>query len=235
MKNILFSLLLPLSLFACNHFDYIHPSGKEITETYQVGYFDKIYVEDGFTLELTQSEDQHVAVTADTRYVEHVNCKVQDGKLRIYKDNNVGFKNNHNVKISVSISELKSLTLSGGSRAYTQNTLSTSNISISLSGGSEGKVTIITENVKVDASGGSTLNLTGSSTESYASLSGGSVLNGYPFLTKLFEVDCSGGSKAYIFGTEKLRLKASGGSTIRYQGSACVNQTASGGSRIIPR
>lgn len=123
---------------------------------------------------------------------------------------------------------------SGGSDVYLKNKVRISNqCKFSLSGGSDLKATDLEcDVIEVRTSGGSDISLAGNANSGSYRSSGGSDINAYGFVVKRLECSSSGGSDIEATATESLDASASGGSDIRYKGDPKVNKSASGGSDV---
>ena len=123
---------------------------------------------------------------------------------------------------------------SGGSDVYLKNLVRISNLcKFSQSGGSDLKASDLEcDKIEVRTSGGSDISLAGNANSGLYRSSGGSDIHAYKFVVKILDCASSGGSDIEATATESLDASASGGSDIRYKGNPKVNKSASGGSDI---
>nr|WP_294877589.1 head GIN domain-containing protein [uncultured Pedobacter sp.] len=192
--------------------------------------FNEISVSSGIDLYLTQSNSENIRINAHPDLIKNVIIEKEGNNLRIkYKDGvNWGrlFKN-QSIKVYINYKTLKGLSASGGSDVYTQNTLKTDRLSLSVSGGSDLKLDVVAKDMDIQASGGSDVDLKGSATNMQVSTSGGSDVNALDFVVDYAKVSSSGGSDANIHVNKALEASASGGSDINYKGSASVKNNSS--------
>lgn len=192
--------------------------------------FDGVAVSSGIDLYLMQSNAENIKVSAHPDLIKNVLVSKEGNTLKIaYKDNISWGKlfKGQSIKVYVNYKTLESLTASGGSDVFTQNTMRTPKLAIKASGGSDLKMDIITKDIEIQSSGGSDLDIKGSADNMSLTCSGGSDVNAYNFLVNYAKVTASGGSDANIHVSKGLEANASGGSDIKYKGDAAVRKTSS--------
>lgn len=116
------------------------------------------------------------------------------------------------------------------SRSTITGFINLSDLSIDLSGASEGQFTGDAARTTVNLSGASTLQLTGRGATLSAELSGASNLQAFTYPVSEAGINVSGASKAAV--SVSSALTASGASTIRYRGTPTVRQRVSGASTV---
>lgn len=191
--------------------------------------FTEIGVSSGIDLYLTQGSTEQVRLVGDKDLVESAVVERTGNGIRIkYKD---GFRwcnlfNNKSVKAYVTYKTLTSLSASGGSDVYTQNTLKTNKLTLHASGGSDLKMDIACQDIEINSSGGSDVNLKGTASNMALHTSGGSDVNAFNFKVDYAKVSASGGSDAYVHVAKALEANASGGSDVHYKGTASYRKTS---------
>ena len=203
-------------------------------QTYSLQGFDSIQVESGIQVELSEGSFS-VERTSDPAPSNLV-LTVEDHTLRL------GFRMSwtswffdglrNTARFRISLPHLRSLELSGGSRAQIQYAKG-NDLSLSLSGGSQVKGTIKGGQIDAEFSGGSWATLEGAASSLKLEASGGAWFRSPSFTAQEGTFDLSGGSGARLVLLGAVSVEASGGSTLEYTGSPqIVRQSTSGGSTV---
>jgi len=191
--------------------------------------FSEIAVSSGIDVYLTQSNSENIRVNAPKDVLNNVLIEKQGNALVIkYKDkiNLSQFLKGQGTKVYINYKTLQSISASGGSDVYTENTLKTDKLSLSVSGGADLKLNVITTDIEIHTSGGSDVDLKGSATNMGAEASGGSDINALQFIVENARVNTSGGSDVNIYVTKALEANASGGSDVHYKGNPAVKKSS---------
>lgn len=205
----------------------------------KVDAFKGISVSGGITIYISQGNEQAIAVSADDdKNVDKIITDVKDGILRIYLD--AGKWNNWNwgnkkVKAYVTVTQLSSLNLSGGSVGKTTDDISVDAFSLECHGGSIMTGVFKGTTLSIDLSGGSIANFNGTFTNAKIEASGGSILKAYDAITDICDVDASGGSIITIGVNKELTADASGGSIINYRGNGVIKRVDTSGGSLIKK
>ncbi len=206
-------------------------------EVRKVAHFKGIDAGGGINVYISQGKEQAIAVSAeDEKYVSKIKTEVKNGILKIYPES--GMWNNWNwgnkkIKAYVTVTELNSLELSGGSIGKVTDEISTDDLSIDLNGGSIVTGEFKGHNLNLELSGGSIANLDGSFNDASVEASGGSIVKAYDANLVTCKVEASGGSIINVSISKEMSAEASGGSIINYKGEGVIKSVdASGGSSI---
>jgi hypothetical protein len=181
-----------------------------------------------------------VAVSAANAEVRsRIKTEVQNGVLKIWvdwKDGRGWSKGNNKMKAYVSYQTLNAIGASGGSDVNVEGTITSNNLTINISGGSDFKGKVAVQSLKIDQSGGSDVDVSGTANTVKVDASGGSDFNGYDLATETCDVEASGGSDVEITVNKELTARLSGASDLSYKGNGSVKDVnTSGASRISKR
>ncbi|MGB8195044.1 MAG: head GIN domain-containing protein [Chitinophagaceae bacterium] len=236
------ALLLLTTVFAITVWAQDKVYNDANAEKRSVSGFHAISVGGGIDLQLTQGNEEAVAVSASkTEYRDKIKTVVENGVLKIFyeTDNwrNWGWTgSSKKLKAYVSIKNIDGLKASGGSDVIINGTLNSAKLDLGLSGGSDFKGAVNITELSGDLSGGSDLNISGRATNLTIEASGGSDVDGYELTVDNCTASCSGGSDIRITVNKELVASASGGSDINYRGNATVKKkSSSGGSSVTKR
>jgi hypothetical protein len=216
-------------LFSCGTAEDPGPIQNE-TKTFAVVDFDRLEMGSGFIIDVEHDNFFSISAEGDSRNIDD---------LSVYKDGNTlviryshSSNRKHETHISITMPELKSANFSGGSVSTVSGFSSSDGFDFYLSGGSIAQVDITSSEVDLTLSGGSDLTLLGAGTKLNADVSGASMLRAFGFQTSEATINASGASSIKVTATDKLTAAASGASLIIYRGSPQVSQSTSGASSI---
>lgn len=207
-------------------------SGNVIEQVRDLPTFSEVEVSGGIDLYLSQADAQNVVAITDDNLQALLITKVEDGMLKIYLKEPV--RGSKSLKVNVTIKDIKSITVSGGSDLYCEQPVVLGKIELSASGGSDARLNVKAIELTARASGGSDLYLKGATGYLNVSTSGGSDCKAFELTAAKANVSASGGSDIYVTVDQELKAEASGGSDVKYKGNATIIKSeSSGGSDII--
>lgn len=233
MKKLLVLLLIMTAMYGHAQ-NLVYDANAEVRK---VDAFRGVSAGGGITVYISQGKEQAIAVSAeDDKYVSKIKTEVKNGVLKIYIDaamwNNWNWSNKK-IKAYVTVTELTSLELSGGSVGKVVDPISVNELSVACHGGSIINGDFKGTALNLDLSGGSIANLQGSFTSAKVDASGGAILNGFDATTDACNADASGGSIINISVNKELTADASGGSIVNYKGTGIIKSVDTSGGSII--
>lgn len=236
MKKSLFLSLLTLVAFSVMAQKTINDANAELRS---VGSFTGVAVSGGIDIYLSAG-DEAVAVSAgNPEHTSRILTEVKDGVLKIWYDSkgiNINIGDAKRRRAYVSYKTLKTLSASGGSDVAIDGVLTTPELRLDLSGGSDFKGKVDVENLRVTQSGGCDVHIAGKATTLTVDASSGSDFNGYDLVTEICNLQASGGCDIEITANKELSARASGASDIHYKGQPNVKEAkASGASSVKSR
>ena len=204
-----------------------------------VSSFTAINVSNAIDLELTQSDEEALAVSAaKAEYRDRIKTKVENGVLKIWYDDEDRFwKNSGNKKLKayVSFRTLNKLTASGASDVNVTGTIKSGNFQMNLSGASDFKGALEVRSLDLDLSGASDAQIVGSASELKIQASGASDFKGFDFTIDNCNAEATGASDIKITVNKELNARASGASSIQYRGNGVIRDLKSGGASSVSR
>lgn len=221
-----------------------------ITENRQLAAFDGINVTGRFKVVIYESAVQEVSVTSPDKLLNAVETQVENGVLKINmqdavkdKDNNVleNLKTKYNdyllrqpIEIKVGLPNLKSISARGASRIESQGVLSSTNLTVELSGASKADLNCnISNELTVSLAEAVKLDIQGSAASVAVKANGASAHNGGKLIAKNASVDLNGASRAEVYASENFEANLNGATKAICTGSPKkVKQNASRGSSI---
>lgn len=238
MKRIIFAGLLAFSSITVSAQQLIHDANAEKRN---VSGYHGIKISGGVDLYLSAGMESVAVSASQVKFRDQIRTEVKEGILHIWcerdRDNRAVSVEwgNHKMKAYVSYKVLDQLGASGGSDIRVEGTIQTSALSLNVSGGSDFNGAVEINDLNVDASGGSDVFISGKTNNLDVDASGGSDFKGYGLIAETCDLNCSGGSDAFVTVNKSIKAEASGGSDIFYKGGAVITQIKSSGSSDIKK
>lgn len=224
-------------------------SGNLETEEYAFTNFTEVEISTAFEFEIKQSSSYSINVTADDNVMEYVAVWRDGQTLHISLARplrtgsvtlSIGFGifprlDSVTLRASVTMPELRDLTVSGASRGDIYDFSSTEDLDITVSGASRVTGDITAGNVEFDISGASTIQLEGSANDMVASVSGASRFNLGGFTVNNANVNFSGVSSGTVNLDGRLDADLSGASRLSYIGEPIMGTINTSGVSTISK
>lgn len=181
--------------------------------------FHSIDVSSGIKVLLTKSDREELAVAVgDPAYLGYVETSVQDGVLKITREQDWKFWNqwkNWNVTVYLSYKDLKLIKANSGAN-ISGTDLSFNNLEVKMSSGAFAELEGSTNSLSVD-------------------VSSGAMFKGYDLTTAKCMAETSSGAGVQINVSKELNAKASSGGSIRYKGEGLIRDIKVGSGGTVKR
>lgn len=204
-------------------------------EQRNVGDFHSIEVSSAIDLQLSQSDENAVAVSAEgAENREGIKTVVKNGVLKIWFESKNRFKgSSKNLRAYVSFKSLRALKASGACDVTVNGVLKGDEMQLHMSGASDFKGVIEAKKLSADLSGASDVTVRGSVSELDIDASGASRFKGYELETDNCNIDASGASDVKVNVNKVLNAHASGATNIDYRGSGMIRDVKTSGASNI--
>jgi hypothetical protein len=211
--------LIALLFSSCNpsfHFgNEIKGSGNITTETRTVNQdFKSIEVSYGIKVNVEQSDTKGITVEADDNLQKHIITKIENGVLIIESDKN--YNSTETPVVNVKMAVINGLSASSGSEITSSNVLTTENIDVKSSSGSQINIDVEADAISLESTSGSSIDASGKALKLETSSSSGSEINAENLMANEVVSQTSSGSSTVVCPIVKLDAKASSGSSISY-------------------
>lgn len=192
--------------------------------------FDKIKVQQGISLYLTQGNTTEINVEADENIIDLLITEVKNNQLKIYFDKNV-YKAKAR-KVYLTTKNIAEISTSSGASVKTENTIQSETLILDSSSGSSIKATVETIEIESSTSSGADIDIYGETDKLTAKASSGSSIDADELTAMDVSAKVSSGANIDVNVKENLTAKASSGGDIDYKGSPknIDKNTSSGGS-----
>ncbi|WP_340111691.1 head GIN domain-containing protein [Maribellus mangrovi] len=215
-KLLLALLSVPLLFSSCIFSPSMRGNENVVKQEREVDPFDEIKVSRGINLYLTQGESFALIIEADENLLEVIETEVAGDELIIRSTANV--KSAKSFKVFVTAPEFEAIKGLAGCNIFSETELSTSELVLRASAGSNFNLEISAKTVDVSASAGSNMKLKGLAEDFYGKASSGSNIKAEDLKSTKAEVKVSSGANIWITASKRLEANANSGGNIFYAG-----------------
>lgn len=190
-----------------------------------------IKITSGLDLYVKLGDKVSLEIEADKAYLHRVITEVQGHQLRIYTEGRMNWKRTYLPKIYVTLTDIESITSSGGSDVFSKGVLKVDSLVLKSSSGSDMYAEVDTRKLFLVSSSGSDLKVKGKTIYLNASAGSGSDIIAEDLAAKYVTVKATAGSNARVYAIESIDAHSSSGSDIIVFGSPItkVLKESSGG------
>lgn len=195
----------------------------------QVDQFDKIKVNRGMNVYITQGSPAKVVVIADSNLHEVIETEVRGGVLEVTSKENIRWAKEK--KVMVTVEKLSGVETSSGANVWSQSQIMSDDLKLHASSGANMTMDVNAKSLNAGCSSGANIKLSGLAKEAELEASSGANLKGEPLKAEQCSMSASSGGNVSSTVNGKLDAKASSGGNVVYYGeptSTNVN-TSSGG------
>jgi len=178
---------------------------------------------------LQQSQSESLKIEADEDILEQLDVVQNDSTLHIDSDCAHNDFKEWNVKIYVSLKELKKLDISGAVKLKNKDVLKGEKLSIKISGAADLDLNLDVNKLLADFSGAVNADLEGRADYVVMDMSGASRVDADDLITQAFYLDFSGFGKAEIHAEKVLKVDMSGMGVVKYSGNPQKIKTETSG------
>jgi hypothetical protein len=218
----------------CSALKPINDSGAAEKKEMQFSDFTAIEIEDGFEVDIVQSDTYNITIFADKKLFNNLEVRHQDDVLKIYIDPPYShIISNKTAMITMPV--LKQIDLTMNSKGTISGFQSSENFFANLSMGSSLSGDIKVESLNCNIASGSSVDLTGAADEMTLNGNGASTAELSKFELASAKVTLTSGSKATVNVSDSMEVDLSLGSNLTYIGDPAITKIdISGGSAMKP-
>lgn len=222
MKNILIVVLL---------FSGILTSQAQQTEVREVGSFSGVKSGEAIDVYLKKGDKESVKVEVTSAKLSDVITEISGSYLKVHMRSGV-YRNRGTIKVYVTYVNLNKISASSASNVFSEGTIKTSLMDISVSSAAQIELKIESENLTIDASSAGDIVLEGKAKSLEVEASSAGDVDAYNLESERVEARASSGGSVKINVTKELDAQASSGGSIRYRGNPMKtnSDSSSGGS-----
>ncbi|MBT3539269.1 DUF2807 domain-containing protein [Candidatus Parcubacteria bacterium] len=210
-------------------------SGTIVSEEREVPIFNAVHLRGSGNVYVTQGEEFYVKVQTDDNLLEEVVTRVQGDMLIIEKrDESKCIKETDQLKIWVTMPEVKGLGISGSGSIRSENALTSMSDDLDMviegSGSIDLNVDISGFDMHIDGSG--TLRVGGKAGYANFNVNGSGKYFGFHLKSDSTKININGSGKAEVGITKELDINIAGSGDIYYKGNPKITQDVSGSGSV---
>ncbi len=212
-------------------FDCVDGSGDSISQELDLDDFSKIKLTIAADVYLTQGDVQKVEVEAPQNVIHELDLDIRNDTWEIEFDECV--KNYEDMKIYITIPEIKELNISGSGTVYGENDFNIEDLKIRISG--SGDIDIFAEMKDLDAkiTGSGKVKLGGTGDKLELNISGSGDYRLFDMIAEDVEVKVSGSGDTEVTANDELDVDISGSGDVYYKGEPELRTDISGSGDVI--
>ncbi|MES2767268.1 MAG: head GIN domain-containing protein [Bacteroidota bacterium] len=210
-------------------------SGNIKTETRQLGEFHSIETNGFMEILVTQGASQPVRIEGDDNLLEYITTEVENGVLVIgTKEGSFSTKND--MKIYVSMPDIKKLAIAGSGSIQGQNDFKTGDLGLEIEGSGDIKVVGTFKNVKSEISGSGDIVVKGTAIAQSVEVNGSGDVHAEELQTSGdCSVEISGSGDCRVWANGVLKAEINGSGDVRYKGTPTSVDSDISGSGSVSR
>lgn len=210
----------------------IKGNGNMVTETRQVGDYDKVALSGWFDLELVSGSEGAITLSGEENLLEYIVTEVKNGKLVVRTEKGKNLQPSswkRGITITVPVEEINEVSLSGSGDVVSKTVLKGNSFRSAVSGSGDVVLEIEADDVEASLSGSGDMTLTGSAKSLEVRVSGSGDVDAYGMEVDHVEATVSGSADVQVTARKSLNARVSGSGDIRYRGNpGKVNSKTSG-------
>jgi hypothetical protein len=209
-------------------------SGNITTENRTITQdFKNIEVSHGIKVIVTQTDNKSITVETDDNLQQYIITKIENGVLKIKSDKSYNATETPVVNVKMPI--ISSLSTSSGSQISSSGLLTTENINVKSSSGSEINIEVEADHIAIESQSGSSIEVRGKALKLETAASSGSDIVAKDLMTNEVISQGSSGSSTSVYPILKLDAKANSGSSITYHKTPnSISKEENSGGSVAP-
>lgn len=200
-------------------------------ETRSVGAFSGVKSAEGISVYLKKGDKESVRVVVTGTTPDKVVTEVSGTYLKVHMKD-TGHKGNIEAKVYVTYVKLDKLSASSAGSIFTEGSLSTPSLDVSVSSAGTIEISVETGNLSVEASSAGEIELSGKAKSLTASSSSAGEIDAYDLEAGSVTAEANSAGSIKVNVTGELNAEANSGGSVRYRGnpSKSITNSNSGGS-----
>ncbi|WP_223033548.1 head GIN domain-containing protein [Hanstruepera marina] len=237
MKNkvLLLSVLFVTAFSCAQNWKKVSGNGNMTTETRTTSDYDGVSCAGSFDYVLVAGTEGKITLEGEENLLKHIITEVKNGKLVIKSENGINLKSSlgKTIKVTIPIQDINSVSLAGSGDLWSETTITSTNLNVSLAGSGDVKLDVKATSVESSIAGSGDITLSGNTTNLEANIAGSGDFEGFNLNSDNTEVSISGSGDAQVVSNKRIRGRVSGSGDIAYKGNPEKEDTKVSGSGSI--
>ena len=235
MNNIIKSgvaiLILGNFLLFATSCECIQGEGKVAEQTRTVSGFDRIALNIGADLYLTQGDSYNIKLSAQQNILDAIKTDKMGSDLKIHSES-MCLRSGEPIKIWITLPQLTSVKLNGSGNLLCDSTFKVNSLELEING--SGDIRMNTDAISVTSSihGSGDIYLKGKAQESSASIMGSGKIIASDLVAAKTDASITGSGEIRVNTTDQLEASITGSGSIYYKGDPQVKSKVSGSGTV---
>ena len=213
-------------------------NGNTVTIDRSTGDYDAIAVSGWFDVDLVDGEEGKLTIEGESNLLEYIVTEVKNGKLVLKIEKGINLKPsnwNGGIRITVPVESVNAIALSGSGDIVGKKTITTDQLSTSMSGSGDITLDVNASSVDASMSGSGDITFSGQTTDFDATISGSGDISAFGLQADNVNATVSGSADIKVTANKMLKARVSGSGDIRYKGNPKKLDTKTSGSGDISK
>ncbi|WP_460218729.1 head GIN domain-containing protein [Psychroserpens sp. MEBiC05023] len=213
----------------------IKGNGNITKENRSTSDYDTVKCAGSFDYILVAGTEGQITLEGESNLLQYVITEVKGGSLIIKteKGKNISPSRNKTIKVTIPFKDLDKVSLSGSGDLWNEDTITSNDLTVSLSGSGDIVLDIQTKSVSGKVTGSGDVTLKGSTTDLKAGVTGSGDFHGFNLQATNTEVSVTGSGDAAVVCNGVLKARVTGSGDIEYRGNPTSRDTKVSGSGSI--
>jgi len=208
-------------------------SGKVVTETRDVKYFDRVTLKGSGNLIIEQGDEESLTIEAENNIIPMITTEVQRTNLVIdYEWRFLSIRiPTKPINFYLKVKDIKAITLSG-SGTIKSDSLKGEQIDINISGSGKADLNVNVKEINTRISGSGSVKVAGEAEKQEIVISGSGSYPASGLASKECRIVISGSGSCIVRVSDDLDVHISGSGNVSYIGNPMINQDISGSGKV---
>lgn len=229
------ALFIILPFYAQNWWNRTSVKGNEkiVTEQRKTADYESISVSGSFKVTLTNGNEGDIQLKGEENILDYVVVETKGTQLKIRMKENSNLSYNHKIEVSVPVSSINAVSMSGSGSITSQNTLKANRFEATQSGSGNINLKIEATHLNASVSGSGHINLSGNASKTENEVSGSGYIDAQDLVATTTLADVSGSGRIITNTKDVLDASVSGSGSVKYiQEPKKIKESVSGSGRI---
>lgn len=227
MKKLITSFLLVLICVSTSQAQWwqgtkkVEGNGNMVIKTRNTADYNSIDLTGSMDVILVKGKEGNLKIEAEENLQEHILTEISGGKLKISveKGYSLSPSRNHDIVITVPVTDIEGLSVTGSGDIRSSEMLRAENFSINITGSGNVKLPLQAKNTSATITGSGDIDLSGSSQDFDCKVTGSGDISAYDFKCENVSAVVTGSGDISVFASESLKARTPGSGDIKYRGN----------------
>lgn len=215
----------------------ISGNGNMVTDSRKTSDYDEVLLVGSLDVEIISGKEGELKVNAESNLQEYITTEVKNGKLKISVKDGISLdpSRNMDIKITVPVETISTLSLTGSGDLYNSEILRSENLKISVVGSGDMVLNLDAKEITGAITGSGDVKLIGDATSLNCKVTGSGDFMAYNLKAKNVDAAVMGSGDISVFASQSLKARVSGSGDISYRGNPEKQDFKTAGSGAISK